>query len=229
MVAGLPSSPVRRPARSLCSLVSLACCAARSDTVCGQGCRQPRAGRGASASAPSAARARPVLARAARRPSRRAGKLRMLAGACGPAAYGRRDAENSVTLTPASGARSAAVATSLPTWWFGATSLPTWWFASQIRGLAWRSQPARCLRSEPARLQPARRAGAARLPGGARAPCGPGTRRRRHTRQSLRARPTPRDDEQARGSTRPCRFQKRARRGGHLHPPWLPLGRPVLP
>ena len=40
VVAGPPSSPVRRPARSLRSLVSLACFAARSDTVCGQGCRR---------------------------------------------------------------------------------------------------------------------------------------------------------------------------------------------
>src|SRR5688572_26923288 len=83
-------------------------------------------------------------------------KLRTLARACGPSAYGGRDGENSVTLTAASGDRSAAVA----------TSLPTWCFASQIRGLAWRS--------EQARLEPARRAGPARLPGCARAPRGPG-------------------------------------------------------
>jgi hypothetical protein len=157
-------------------------------------------------------------------------KLRTLAGACGPSAFGSRDGENSVPLTPASGDRSAAVSTSPPTWHVAATSPPTWCVALQVRGLARRSEPARCWRSEPARLQPARRAGAAPLPGGARAPRGPGTRRYRHTRQSLRARqPTARGDEQARGSTRPCRFPKRAQREGHLRPPSRPRGRPVLP
>jgi hypothetical protein len=149
-------------------------------------------------------------------------KLRRLAGACGPFVYGKRDGENSVTLVSAWGDRSAAVATSWPTWCVVATSPPTWCVVSRIRALAWRS--------EPARLERARLPGAAGSPGGARAPCGPGTRRHRHTRQSLRARqPTARGDEQARGSTRPCRFPKRAQRGSHLHPPSRPPGRPVAP
>jgi hypothetical protein len=148
-------------------------------------------------------------------------KLRTLTGAYGPSAYGRSDRENSVTLISAWGDRSAAVATSPPTWCVGATSPPTWCVVSQIGALAWRS--------EPARLEPAHLAGAARLPGGARAPCGPGTRRHRHTRQSLRGRHPPRGDEQARGSRQPCRFPKRAQRGGHLRPTSRPRGRPVLP
>ena len=155
-----------------------------------------------------------------------------LPGACGPSAPGRRDGENSVTLTAASGDESAAFAT-LPTWGVVSTSLPTWRVASQIRGLAWRSEPARlepARRSEPPRLEPARQARAARLPEGAQAPRGPGTRRHRHTRQSLRAQqPTPQGGAQARGSTRPCRIRKRARRAEHRHPPSRPRGRPVLP
>jgi hypothetical protein len=168
-------------------------------------------------------RRRPGLFRRERRgrPSG-AAKLRTLAGACGPFAYGKRDGENSVTLISAWGDRSAAVATSLPTWCVVATSLLTWCVVSQIRGLAWRP--------EPAGLEPARRIVAVRLPGGARAPCAPGTRQHPHTRQSLRARqPTARSDEQASGSTRPCRYPKRAPRGGHLRPPSRPRGLPLLP
>ena len=185
-----------------------------------------------SSRSPGARSCRAGRARAARQASsRREAPLRILAGACGPSAHARRDGENPVTLTAASADRSAAVATSLPTWGVVLTSLPTWRVASQIGGVAWRSEPARlesARRSEPARLAPARQA--ARLPGGERAPRGPATRRHRHTRQSLRARqPTPRGGAQAIGSTRPCRYPKRARRGGHLHPPWRPRGRPVLP
>jgi hypothetical protein len=164
---------------------------------------------------------RPVRRERRGRPSR-AAKLRTLAGACGPFAYGKRDGENSVTLISAWGDRSTAVATSLSTWCVVATSPPTWCVVSQIRGLAWRP--------EPAGLEPARRVGAVRLPGGARAPCGPGTRRHRHMRQSLRARqPTVRSDEQASGSTRPCRFPKRAQRGGHLRRPSRPRGLRLSP
>jgi hypothetical protein len=171
--------------------------------ACGTGWRRPPVS--------SAARARPVFGASGAAGLQAGENLRTLARACGPSAYGRRDGENSVTLTAASGDRSAAVA----------TSLPTWCVASQIRGLAWRA--------EQARLEPARRAGPARLPGCARAPRGPGTRRHRHTRQSLRARQPPPGDEQAREPTRPCRSPKRAQRGGHLHPPWRPRGPPVLP
>ena len=154
----------------------------------------------------------PCLFRRERRGRPSAGaKLRTLACACGPSAYGKRDGENSVTLISGWGDRSAAVATSPPTWCVVATSPPTWCVVSQIRALAWRS--------EPARLEPARRAGVARLPGGARAPCGRGARRHLHTRQSLRAQqPTARSDEQARGPTRPCRFPRRALRERHLRP-----------
>jgi hypothetical protein len=138
--------------------------------------------------------------------------LRTLGGACRSAPCRRRAGEDSVILTSASGDRWAAVA----------SSRPTWCVVSLIPALAWRP--------EPAHFEPALRTGATRLRGGARAPCGPAPRRRRHTRQSPPARqPTPRGDEKARGSTRPCRFPKRAPRAGHLHPPWRSPGRPVLP
>jgi len=102
-------------------------------------------------------------------------KLRTLARAYGPFPHVPHEGENSVTLTSASGDRSAAVATSLRTWCVVAIALRTWCGASQIRGLAWRS--------EPAPVDRARRAVATRLPGGAGAPRGPRTRRHRHTRQ----------------------------------------------
>ena len=101
------------------------------------------------------------------------------------------------------------------------TSLSTWPVVSPSRGFA--------RRAEPAHLEPARRAGAARLPGGARLPRGPAAPRRRRRRQSLRGQqPTPRGGAPARGSTRPCRFPKRARRGEHPHRSWPPPGRPAL-
>jgi hypothetical protein len=112
-------------------------------------------------------------------------KIRRLAGR--PSANGRRGGETSVsvTLTLVSSLQSPARptwpvrATSLPPWPVLATSPSTWPVVSPSRVFA--------RRSEPAHLEPARRAGAARLPGGARVPRGPATRPRRRTRQSLRA------------------------------------------
>jgi hypothetical protein len=149
-------------------------------------------------------------------------EVRTFAGACGRSAYRRHDGENSVSLTSASGERGTPVPTSVSTWSLVATSLPSWCVASQARGPAWPS--------EPARLEPARRRGAVRLAGGARAPREPRTRRHRHMPQSLRARPpTPLGGEQARESTRRCRFPKRAQREGHPHRPWRLPGPPDLP
>ena len=170
------------------------------------------------------------------------GKLRALAGACGPSVNRQGDGENSGSLTPASGARPptlstspptwpaaatslptwSAVATSLPTWPAATTSLPAWWVVSRVRRLA--------RRPEPARPDPARRAGAAQLPGGAQAPHGRGPRWHRRTRQSRRAQqPTHRGGEQARESTQPCRLPKQAQRGGHPHPPGRLPGGPAFP
>lgn len=138
-----------------------------------------------------------------------------------------------MALTSASGEQSAAVATAPAPCGIVSPSLPNRCVASQIRGPSRPSEPARrepARPSEPARLEPTRQPGAARLPEGARGLRGPGTRRHRRTRPSLRApQPTPRGGAQATGSARPYRYPKPARRGGHLRPPWRPQGRPVLP
>ena len=159
-------------------------------------------------------------------------KIRRLAGR--PSSDGRRGGEISVsvTLTLVSSVQSPARPTSPPIWPVLSTSLPTWPVLATSRSTWPVVSPSRgfARRSEPAHLEPARRAGAARLPGGARVPRGPTTRRLRRMRQSLRAPPpTRRGGAPARGSTQPCRFPKRARRGGHLHPSWPPRGRPALP